>query len=203
MKSKKDSQQRIQAIASVLELFRKADALSVDDGVLLHDWVVIPDHQIDLEYPDAALVETSYDNGDGEITDEISLAEIEKFAEVRNTKPNDVINKIHYKDQNGDDAYVRLFYLLPVRAFNQQSDLAKQFAVEAVFCDLNLDDLASLYDELVAASGSNKTLGEVIDKYELTPWHSFQELSSSSMIEEMTNFAHSFDAGVERPRKFY
>lgn len=204
MKTKKDSQQRIQAIASVLELFRKADALRVDGGVLISDWWVMPVDEIDIKDASVALVTVSYNNGDGEIDDEISLAEIEKMAEARLTKTNDAINKLFYKDQNGESAYVELFRVLPVRAYYEQSVLAKQFAVEAMFCgDLKLADLVSLYDELVAASGSSASLSKTFKKYALDPWQPFEDYSHSSLVEEMTSFARAFDTGVERPRRFY
>lgn len=204
MKTKKDSEQRIQAIASVLELFRKADAIRFDGGVLLHDWLTVKDIQLVIDNPNAVLVEASWSDGDGgEFNEEISLAEIERFATERMNKRTDSINKIHYTNPHGDKSCVELFHLLPVRAYYEQSVLAKQFAVEAMFCDLNLDDLVSLYDELVAASGSSTSLSKTFEKYDLDPWQQFEDLSHSSLVEEMTSFAREFDSSVERPRKFY
>ena len=170
------------AINSVLELFRRADAIRINNGQLLTGLYVTEFKDIDPDRHNDVLVLASwYDATAGLKTVGFTATALEAFSKQQSA--SFLIE--------GQKICVEFLHIVPFSAHHDLSRLAKSYAAESLFVDLMLDAV-SLYDELSDTANIDK-LEDLLENYELTVWKPFESYSPTLVVHYMIGLAHKFD----------
>lgn len=178
------------AINSVLELFRRADAIRINNGQLLTGLYVTEFKDIDPDRHNDVLVLASwYDATAGLKTVGFTATALEAFSKRRDAGLNKQQSASFLIE--GQKICVEFLHTVPFSAHHDLSRLAKSYAAESLFVDLMLDAV-SLYDELSDTANIDK-LEDLFENYELTVWKPFESYSPTLVVHYMIGLAHKFD----------